>query len=468
MQPFDYTLTVDDPVKAAIAGYNAGLDGQATRAEMARREELVELEGRRVDQGDRRIDLAERQFGAQQAQLAAAQEAQAAEMARVRQMQSDFLALASNEKANSQDYAAMVLKYPQFADELKSTYEMQSEERRKNDLTYMVQLYSALVSEGDNEVARGMLQERHDAARAAGLGEEAAVVKANLEMLDAAPEAVKFQLGMAIKALDDEGRFDGVLDAGTSPIRSSKILSDGTTILVRDQGPQVISATGEVLEGDDAQAAIQRANEEEARLAGTISAAREGGKLETQIEKGGEAAASVKAGQIAQDQSVNQWETYGKLQKSVGTIERAIQAIDDGAKTGAVEKYFVNITEASATLQNEMDRMGLDVIGSVTFGALSEGELRLAMETAVPRNLDEKELRSWLVKRRDAQLKAAAMVLDAAEFLSEPGNTINDWIKKNKSEKSNPATPPQADLEAEVDALFQQFEVKNASDEVAR
>ena len=46
-----------------------------------------------------------------------------------------------------------------------------------------------------------------------------------------------------------------------------------------------------------------------------------------------------------------------------------------------------SVTEASASLENAMNRMGLDVIGSVTFGALSEGEMRLAMDTAVPRGL---------------------------------------------------------------------------------
>jgi len=90
--------------------------------------------------------------------------------------------------------------------------------------------------------------------------------------------------------------------------------------------------------------------------------------------------------------------------------------------------------------------MGLDVIGSVTFGALSEGEMRLAMDTAVPRGLQPEQLRSWLSKKREAQQKAAEMLGDAAQFLTVPGNTINDWIKKNRAANGGgqASTPAQA------------------------
>ena len=74
--------------------------------------------------------------------------------------------------------------------------------------------------------------------------------------------------------------------------------------------------------------------------------------------------------------------------------------------------------------------MGLDVIGSVTFGALSEDELRLAMETAVPRNLDEPQLRDWLIKKRDAQQKVRVALIEQARFLSDPNNSLKDWADR--------------------------------------
>ncbi|NBT31269.1 MAG: hypothetical protein EBT13_05035, partial [Rhodobacteraceae bacterium] len=120
----------------------------------------------------------------------------------------------------------------------------------------------------------------------------------------------------------------------------------------------------------------------------------------------------------------------------------AIRAIDEGAETGAIAKYLPNVTEASASLRNAMDRMGLDVVSATTFGALSEGELRLAMQTAAPQDLGPAELRSWLVKRREAQAKAAEMLGDAALFLSTPGNTLDMWIARNRGGTTDAAPAP--------------------------
>ena len=145
-----------------------------------------------------------------------------------------------------------------------------------------------------------------------------------------------------------------------------------------------------------------------------------------------EAAGEAAAGQQAIDLSGEAFKSYGNITKANSTISEAISALDAGARSGAIDKYLPNVTEASARLETAMNEMGLDVIAAVTFGALSEKELRLAMETAVPRNLDEPALRAWLIRKREANEKSAAMILDAAIFLSEPGNTLNDWVKRNK------------------------------------
>jgi hypothetical protein len=82
-----------------------------------------------------------------------------------------------------------------------------------------------------------------------------------------------------------------------------------------------------------------------------------------------------------------------------------------------------------------MNRLGLDVISSVTFGALSEGEMSLAMETAVPRNLDEGALREWLLDKKAAQEKAAEALYQAAVYLGKPGNTLAKWLAEKGSAK---------------------------------
>lgn len=172
------------------------------------------------------------------------------------------------------------------------------------------------------------------------------------------------------------------------------------------------------------------------RGAGLQAGAAQNAKNEADIATGGAAAGAKAGGAKTMEAGFSAWGDYGKLQTSIGNMDEAIAAIDGGAKSGIIYNMLPNITEASASLQNAMDRMGLDVIGSVTFGALSEGEMRLAMQTAAPRDLSPPELRNWLVRKRDAQIKAADMLADAAQYLTKPGNTINGWIDRNRAAAS--------------------------------
>ena len=94
---------------------------------------------------------------------------------------------------------------------------------------------------------------------------------------------------------------------------------------------------------------------------------------------------------------------------------------------------------ASSRFDNVAQRMGLQVVQSVTFGALSAGELKVAMDTAVPPNLDNKELVAWFQKRKDAQLKLRKFYVDIAEKASVEGKTPAEIMieieDKNKLKK---------------------------------
>jgi hypothetical protein len=219
-----------------------------------------------------------------------------------------------------------------------------------------------------------------------------------------------------------------------SKVQSSTILDDGTTVLVMNNGQRrVLSPTGDEVQGQQAADAVRKAREYTVENQREVYGGRREGTLRADTEFGGAAAGAVDVGKASVKAGVDAWNDYGKLQSSIGNIDEAIAAIDSGANSGLVYNMLPSVTEASASLENAMNRMGLDVIGSVTFGALSEGEMRLAMDTAVPRSLQPTELRNWLVKKREAQQKAAEMLGNAAQFLTVPGNTINDWIKKNRA-----------------------------------
>ena len=190
-----------------------------------------------------------------------------------------------------------------------------------------------------------------------------------------------------------------------------------------NQGQRVFDPTGKLVTGAEAAKVIDEANKYEAEQAQRV-------------------AGSKKIGTVTADQAVKAFEKAANVTTSIETIDRAVAAIDDGAMSGFVANYLPNITKASAELQSAMNQMGLDVISTVTFGALSESEMRVAMETAVPRNLSGPQLKEWLIEKRAAQVKARQALERAASYLSVPGNTIASWLELKSGQRQETTTNP--------------------------
>tara|TARA_R110002096_G_scaffold434005_1_gene654453 strand:+ start:4621 stop:5850 length:1230 start_codon:yes stop_codon:yes gene_type:complete len=168
----------------------------------------------------------------------------------------------------------------------------------------------------------------------------------------------------------------------------------------------------------------------------------ESGKLDAQLAQkpGVESAVTTATSQaeFSADVVKSSFESIGKARKSIGNIDRAIKAIDDGANTGFVQGFFPSITTASVELDQLRNELGLDVIGAVTFGALSKGELDLALNTALPTNLSGPALREFLLDKKEAQKNLVLNMQEAVRFLSKPGATLSDFISlKNPETKGD-------------------------------
>jgi len=201
---------------------------------------------------------------------------------------------------------------------------------------------------------------------------------------------------------------------GAGAVRSTKQFSNGTVVQSTDTGVVVYNPQGKVVTGDEAQKVINAANEYELSYAQRLSGGRKLGGI------------SVEAAQDA-------FQKISLVNNSITNIEAALSALEDGAQTGMIYNMIPNVTLASGQLETAMNNMGLDVISSVTFGALSEGEMRLAMETAVPRNLPPEELKKYLQDKKSAQIKAKAALTKAATYLSNPANSLNTWLQEQAS-----------------------------------
>tara|TARA_R110000824_G_C15102272_1_gene666381 strand:- start:522 stop:1091 length:570 start_codon:yes stop_codon:yes gene_type:complete len=149
-----------------------------------------------------------------------------------------------------------------------------------------------------------------------------------------------------------------------------------------------------------------------------------------------EQTANVEAGKLAIKQVEVAFKGLNKVRANVNNLNQAIAALDAGANTGPVYKMLPSVSAASVELANIRNKLGLDVVGAVTFGALSKGELDLAMDTALPTGLNPQRLKAWLVKKAESQNKLAAYYNDAAIYLGKPGNTVSSWVEVQEAARA--------------------------------
>jgi len=139
--------------------------------------------------------------------------------------------------------------------------------------------------------------------------------------------------------------------------------------------------------------------------------------------------------QLAKDAgaaSTTAFETYQSVISAIPKYDMAIAALNKGANSGKIAGLFPTIQSATVELENVRNMMGLDLIAVSKFGALSEGERKTAMETAIP-DLPPKELAVWLETKKRGQQKMAKLYADVAIYLGKPGNTLPMWLAEQQA-----------------------------------
>ena len=101
--------------------------------------------------------------------------------------------------------------------------------------------------------------------------------------------------------------------------------------------------------------------------------------------------------------------------------------------------------------------MALDVVGATTFGALSEGELRLAKDVALPTGLDTAELKDYLTRKKAAQIKLRDYYNEQIQHLDQ-GGTIASFLrsKERESQQTTEQAPTQTQAPQAALQMLQQ------------
>jgi hypothetical protein len=405
MGPINYAVDVGNPIQSFMSGVGQMQGLQMNDQNMAAQKQQMEA-------------------------MAQQQQQQAAAAERAKAFQAQFGTLLSDPSLGGEKIGQFMAQFPEYSKEITSSFGMLSDERKAKGVRFAGEVYT-LLDGGNVDMAREKLQERLTAAENSGDKATVASMKTALMMMDNDPTgktAKNFARFMGNAMVG--GDFESMIGAGGGRVQSSKILDDGTVVAVNTDGSVVVrNNAGDIVTGQEAADAVARANEFGTNVQGERAAARTGGSLAATAEGGAAAEGAKKAGQQGQDLALKAFESASKARKSISNIDGAIDALDKGANVGVIANQFPSWNSATIALDNARNQMGLDVVGSVTFGALSEGELNLAMATALPKFVDPQDMKNWLVEKRNAQMKLIGYMEEQAQFLSKPGNTLNDWLK---------------------------------------
>jgi hypothetical protein len=172
-----------------------------------------------------------------------------------------------------------------------------------------------------------------------------------------------------------------------------------------------------------------------------------GGVAQVQADVEAETAPVIAADVAASKQAIKlSGDAFTRLEKigsNIANFDEAIRLIDEGAETGVIASRLPSFKKASVELDALQNRLGLDVIGNTTFGALSESELKFALDTALPKNLQPQDLKRWIQRKKDSMQKLSRYVGSVATFLGTPGNTVADFIELQKLQRLDAETPEQ-------------------------
>ena len=241
-------------------------------------------------------------------------------------------------------------------------------------------------------------------------GLPAAVVKNELDV--AAFEADGWS------AVPPEGWSEST-DANGFETQASEILDGGLIVFAgKDGTSRVIRAgTNEEVTGQEALDAIKAAEDR---------------GIAIQTERAGGRAAAT----FAVEESGEAFQNILDSRTNIANLREAKRLIlEEGANTGFIVDNFPSWKASTVALDNVKNRLGLDVVGSVTFGALSASELDLALNTALPTNKTEEGLVDWIDRKIVAQEKLQDYLYEQATFLADGDKTVGDWLRKQKADQ---------------------------------
>ena len=124
------------------------------------------------------------------------------------------------------------------------------------------------------------------------------------------------------------------------------------------------------------------------------------------------------------------YEMSRKFRSQLQLFEQALSLTEDGALSGFLANALVAPDSATALLRGIQNELGISVINSATFGALSEREMQMAMATNLNLKLPPDELREMILEQIRVRTKLAQDFEAMAErLLVGEDRTWSDFVE---------------------------------------
>ena len=143
---------------------------------------------------------------------------------------------------------------------------------------------------------------------------------------------------------------------------------------------------------------------------------------------------------MAQQKGFAAFDRAGAIDESLTKLEAARVAVNNGASSGVIAGFFPSFKATTTALRNAANSLGIDIINSATFGALSEKELQLALSTGLDISLQGEELKTHIADKIAAQTKMRDWLMSQAKTLTQGDTTYSSYIQKYNTEepRANP------------------------------
>lgn len=167
MEPINYNINVKNPFESVVQGFQLG---SAIRQD---------------------------QLKQQQQQLALQQQ---------QQMQADLARLSSNPGATAQDYAGMMVRYPQLSEHFKRSYDVLNADQQQSTLSDATQAYSALQT-NKPDIAIKLLNDKAAAYRNGGNEGQAKKLETLAKTIEINPEAGRTSTALMLSSILGPEKF---------------------------------------------------------------------------------------------------------------------------------------------------------------------------------------------------------------------------------------------------------------------